>query len=255
MLAVPHVPTVNAGFLLKTIASFFAGAAVGAAAFSAAWKFLIPPFALRPELADDRSLAAYYLLFSFHILNALTDHCTGAFRDARRWQELEWPPHSEFRQLWSFYLAFWITTHSPCAVAASWYFAKWSLVDAEGLQADVILRPVSVVLAQPVPDDVTDAALRAVSAAGIASLALYAARAGVVVLPPSAPRIGLRRLTDQPLWAVLTLVCAVEAARAAAAGVALADSRVAVPLLVACWTLIGGTHQNARYTHRASRSF
>ena len=244
-------PTSLPRMIGHALLAFAAGAALGAAALYAAWVYLLPIGTVSDVVSEDRAIASYVLLFSFHIVNALFDQCTGAFRDARTWEKR--PDAREYRLLWPAFLAFWIATHSPLAFTGSYYFAYWSLVDAPGLAASRWSDLVNIVAAQAVPSNAIDAALRAVSASGICALALYAGRVGVVVLPPSAPRLGLRRLTDQPLWAVLTIVGAAEAARAAAVGASLADARVAVPLLVACWTLAGGTHQNLRYASAGQR--
>ena len=107
--------------------AFAAGAALGAAALYAAWVYLLPIGTVSDVVSEDRAIASYVLLFSFHIVSALFDQCTGAFRDARTWEKR--PDAREYRLLWPAFLAFWIATHSPLAFTGSYYFAYWSLVD------------------------------------------------------------------------------------------------------------------------------
>ena len=85
--------------------AFAAGAALGAAALYAAWVYLLPIGTVSDVVSEDRAIASYVLLFSFHIVNALFDHCTGAFRDARTWEKR--PDAREYRLLWPAFLAFW----------------------------------------------------------------------------------------------------------------------------------------------------
>ena len=223
-------------FLLRALLSFVVGGALGASALFAAWTQLTSRSCSSACDSSAFTIVSYVLLFAFHIVNALVDQQTGAFRAARVWHDSERPDLVEYRTtLWPAYLAFWIVTHSPLAIAASYFFARWTLIDV----ADLELSPpwltlaVEIISTQAKPAGVTDTALRCVSASAIAALALYAGRVGVVVLPPSAPRVGLRRLTDQPLWAVLSLWTLVEAARALYQGVA-ANGAVRAALLADC---------------------
>lgn len=243
--------------------TFALGSVIGCAAFVAAWSLLLPSGLLRPELADDRSIASYLLLFGFHILNAIIDQWTGLFRDARKWEQSEKPDSGEYRLMWSAYLGFWTCTHAPLAVTGAFYFMQWCLVDSVGL-SEILPLPTdswtaawvdvrTIMATQFAPAGAVDTALRAVSATAIAVLSLYAGRVGVVVPLPSAPRIGLRRLTDQPLWIFLSCVMVAEATRALSSGIDLVDSRALVPLLVATFVVVGGTHQNARYAAHGQR--
>ena len=56
--------------------AFAAGAALGAAALYAAWVYLLPIGTVSDVVSEDRAIASYVLLFSFHIVNALFDQCT-----------------------------------------------------------------------------------------------------------------------------------------------------------------------------------
>lgn len=219
--------------LCSALLASFVGACLALAALYASWTVGLPDGTFGAAQASDRAIAAYVLLFGFHLVNALFDQATGAFRHARAWQDHPEPDAAAFTPLWPGFLAFWAFTHGPLAVAGSYYFALWSwqLTLAWPLDAEALQNILGTVGAMARPPSLADAALRLVAGAGIAALALYAGRVGVVALPPDAKRFGLRRLTDQPLWAVLTLVCAVEALRALLRRLAPTDARVAVPLM------------------------